>query len=81
MLKHLLKLRVRMVCTSLDIVISELVTEPLVELLQNLTKSDCIQLDKVQQLQQLLSHDPIRFLQLRYHCSIILLNEGIVLLS
>ena len=50
MLKHLLQLGVRMICTSLDIVISESITEAFIKLLQYLTQTNSIYLNEKEKL-------------------------------
>lgn len=81
MLKHLFKLRVRMICTSLDIVISELITKSLIKLLQDLTQSNCIEFDKMKESKKIPSHISIPLYQIRYAQCIRLLNKGIALFS
>lgn len=61
MLEHLLKLRVRMISTSFDIVVCKSISKTFVKLLQYLSQANCIQLNKIQELQKILSHFSISF--------------------
>lgn len=49
-LKHLLKLRIRMIGTSFDIVIGKFVAEPFVKLLKDLTQANGIYLNERKKL-------------------------------
>ena len=50
LLKDLLKLRIRMVCTSGDIIICKLVSKTLIKLLQYLPKTGSIHVNKAEKL-------------------------------
>lgn len=59
LLEYLLKLRIRMVCPSRDVIICELIAKALIKLFEYLPDASCIHIKKPKELHKIISNLPV----------------------